>query len=301
LGLLPRLTVDFKDSGVKQVIQLMLPAIFASSIVQINLLLNTLLASFLPAGSVSWLYYSDRLVEFPLGIFGVALATVILPSLSKNHAGADRIAFSNTLDWGLRFVLLIVIPAALGLFLLAEPILSTLFQYHEFTVHDVQMAGKSLMAYSLGLVGFVMVKILVPAFSSRKDMNTPVRVGIYIMLINIGLGVCLIFPLAHTGLALATSLGALLNATLLLLRLLKEKVYQPVAGWRWFLLKVMIANGLMASGLYYFVDKTLWYHWTAAERLTHLGFYILMGILIYGVSLFLLGFRPKHFKAQESF
>jgi putative peptidoglycan lipid II flippase len=301
LGLLPRLTVDFKDAGVKQVIQLMLPAIFASSIVQINLLLNTLLASFLPAGSVSWLYYSDRLVEFPLGIFGVALATVILPSLSKNHAGADRIAFSNTLDWGLRFVLLIVIPAALGLFLLAEPILSTLFQYHEFTVHDVQMAGKSLMAYSLGLVGFVMVKILVPAFSSRKDMNTPVRLGIYIMLINIGLGVCLIFPFAHTGLALATSIGALLNAALLLLRLLKEKVYQPVAGWRWFLLKVMIANGLMASGLYYFVDKTLWYHWTATERLLHLGFYILMGILIYGVSLFLLGFRPKHFKAQESF
>jgi putative peptidoglycan lipid II flippase len=250
---------------------------------------------------VSWLYYSDRLVEFPLGIFGVALATVILPSLSKNHAGADRIAFSNTLDWGLRFVLLIVIPAALGLFLLAEPILSTLFQYHEFTVHDVQMAGKSLMAYSLGLVGFVMVKILVPAFSSRKDMNTPVRLGIYIMLINIGLGVCLIFPFAHTGLALATSIGALLNAALLLLRLLKEKVYQPVAGWRWFLLKVMIANGLMASGLYYFVDKTLWYHWTATERLLHLGFYILMGILIYGVSLFLLGFRPKHFKAQESF
>ncbi len=301
LGLLPRLTVDFKDAGVKQVIQLMLPAIFASSIVQINLLLNTLLASFLPAGSVSWLYYSDRLVEFPLGIFGVALATVILPSLSKNHAGDDRIAFSNTLDWGLRFVLLIVIPAALGLFLLAEPILSTLFQYHEFTVHDVQMAGKSLMAYSLGLVGFVMVKILVPAFSSRKDMKTPVRVGIYIMLINIGLGVCLIFPFAHTGLALATSLGALLNAALLLLRLLKEKVYQPVAGWQWFLLKVMIANGLMASGLYYFVDKTLWYHWPATERLLHLGFYIFRGILIYGVSLFLLGFRPKHFKAQESF
>lgn len=299
LGLLPRLRIDFKDSGVKQVIQLMIPAVFASSISQINLLLNTLLASFLTAGSVSWLYYSDRLVEFPLGIFGIALATVILPSLSKNHAAEDKIAFSNSLDWGLRFVLLIVVPAALGLLLMAEPILSTLFQYHEFGVRDVQMAGKSLMAYSLGLVGFVLVKVLVPGFTSRKDMQTPVRFGLYTMLANMGLGLLLIFPLAHVGLALATSLGALFNAALLLLRLLKEKVYQPSAGWGWFLSRLSIANALMAGGLYYFVDKTLWYHWTASERLIHLGFYILTAILVYVLSLLMLGLRPQSLLAKS--
>jgi putative peptidoglycan lipid II flippase len=299
LGLLPRLKIDFKDAGVTQVIQLMIPAIFASSISQINLLLNTLLASFLTAGSVSWLYYSDRLVEFPLGIFGIALATVILPNLSKNHAAEDTIAFSNALDWGLRFVLFITVPAALGLLFMAEPILSTLFQYHKFSVYDVQMAGKSLMAYSLGLVGFVLVKVLVPGFTSRKDMKTPVRFGLYTMCANMLLGLLLIVPFAHVGLALATSLGALFNAGLLLWQLLKEKVYQPVAGWGWFLMRLLLANALMAGGLYYFVDKTLWYHWTASERLLHLGFYVLVAIVVYGLSLVILGLRPKQFLVKE--
>ncbi len=300
LGLLPRLKIDFKDSGVRQVIQLMIPALLASSISQISLLLNTLLASFLTAGSVSWLYYSDRLVEFPLGIFGIALATVILPSLSKNHAAEDKAAFSNALDWGLRFVLLIGIPATLGLLLLAEPILSTLFQYHEFSTHDVQMAGRSLMAYSLGLVGFILVKVLVPGFTSRKDMKTPVRFGLYTMLANMVFGLLLILPLAHAGLALATSLGALFNAGLLLWRLLKEQVYQPVAGWGWFLTRLILANALMAAGLIYFVDKSLWYHWSASERLIHLGAYVFAAIAVYGLSLFLLGLRPQQLLAKGS-
>lgn len=298
LGLLPHFKVDFQDSGVKQVIKLMLPAIFAASISQINLLLNTLLASFLTAGSVSWLYYSDRLVEFPLGILGIALGTVILPSLSKTHAAEDKQAFSSALDWGLRFVLLIGVPASLGLGLLAEPILSTLFQYHEFGIHDVQMAGKSLMAYSLGLVGFMLVKILVPGFTARKDMNTPVRFGVYAMLTNLSLGVLLIFPLAHAGLALATSLGAIVNALLLLVRLLQEKVYQPVVGWSIFLARLISANALMAGGLYYFVDKTLWYQWPASERVIHLAEYVLVAILVYSLSLLLLGFRPKQLLAK---
>jgi putative peptidoglycan lipid II flippase len=240
-------------------------------------------------------------VEFPLGIFGIALATVILPSLSKNHAAEDTQAFSNSLDWGLRFVLFITVPAALGLLLMAEPILSTLFQYHEFSVHDVQMAGKSLMAYSLGLVGFVLVKVLVPGFTARKDINTPVRFGLYTMFANMLLGLLLIFPFAHVGLALATSLGALFNAALLLVRLLKEKIYQPVSGWAVFLWRLLIANAVMAGGLVYFVDKTLWYHWSASERLLHLGFYVLTAILVYGLSLFLLGVRPKQLLAQETF
>jgi putative peptidoglycan lipid II flippase len=197
-------------------------------------------------------------------------------------------------------VLLITVPAALGLLLMVEPILATLFQYHEFTVHDVQMAGKSLMAYSLGLVGFVLVKVLVPGFTSRKDMNTPVRFGLYTMFANMGLGLLLIFPFAHVGLALATSLGALFNAALLLRRLLKDKIYQPVSGWAVFLLRLFIANAVMAAGLLYFVDKTLWYPWSATERLIHLGFYVMTAIFIYALSLFGLGFRPKPFFAKET-
>jgi putative peptidoglycan lipid II flippase len=291
LGLLPRLQVDFQHSGVKKVMQLMIPALFASSVSQINLLLNTLLASFLTAGSVSWLYYADRLVEFPLGIFGIALGTVILPNLSKNHAADDTEAFSAALDWGLRFVLIIGLPAALGLGLLAEPILSTLFQYREFSAHDVQMAGQSLTAYSLGLLGFMLIKVLVPAFTSRKDMKTPLRFGVYTMIANMGLGVMLIFPLAHAGLALATSLGALLNALLLLVKLLKDKVYQPLRGWGLFLLRLFLANSVMAGGLYYFVDKAAWYEWTATERIIQLGCAVIAAIVIYALSLFLCGFR----------
>lgn len=301
LNLLPCLKIDFQDSGVKQVMQLMIPAIFASSISQINLLLNTLLASLLTTGSVSWLYYSDRLVEFPLGIFGIALATVILPDLAKNHATEDKIAFSNSLDWGLRFVLLITVPAAIGLLLMAEPILSTLFQYHEFGIYDVQMAGKSLMAYSLGLVGFVLIKILVPAFTSRKDMKTPVRFGLYAMLLNMSLSVVLIFPFAHVGLALATALGALFNAALLIMQLLKEKIYQPVSGWQWFLVRLLLANLCMASELYYFVDTTFWYYESASERFLYLGFYILSALLLYGLSLYLLGFRFTQLLAKKTF
>ena len=196
--------------------------------------------------------------------------------------------------------MLIGTPATLGLLLMAEPILSTLFLYNEFGIHDVQMSGRSLMAYSLGLVGFILVKVLVPSFTSRKDMKTPVRFGLYTLLVNMVLGLALIFPLAHAGLALSTSLGALFNAALLLWQLLKEKVYQPVAGWGWFLSRLMLANGLMAGGLIYFVDKTLWYHWAASERLIHLGLYMLMAIAVYALSLFALGFRPKQFLLKEN-
>lgn len=208
LGLLPKLQWGFKDAGVKRILKLMVPAIFGVSITQINLLLDTLIASFLAAGSVSWLYYSDRLVEFPLGIFGIALATVILPSLSRSHSADNPQEFSKSLDWALRLVLLIGIPASLGLLILAEPMISTLFQYDAFIDEDVRLAGQSLMAYSVGLLGFILVKVLVPGFTSRKDMKTPVRFGIYAMVANMGMNIALVFPLAHAGLALATSLGA---------------------------------------------------------------------------------------------
>jgi len=298
LGLVPRPQFGFKDAGVKRIMSLMLPAIFGVSVTQINLLIDTLLASFLTSGSVSWLYYSDRLVEFPLGLFGIALATVILPNLSKNHAAKDYRGFSRSLDWGLRLVLLIGLPSSVGLFLLAEPMLSTLFKYNEFGISDVQMAGKSLMAYSVGLLGFILVKILVPGFSSRKDMKTPVRFGIYAMIANMVFNFILFYPMGHVGLALATSLGAFFNASLLLKRLLKEKFYQPHLGWSGYLLKLMLANGVMGAGLYYFVDKTQWYDWQALDKIIHLAMAIILAALVYAIVLLLVGLRPHHLSAK---
>jgi putative peptidoglycan lipid II flippase len=298
LGLVPRPQFGFKDPGVKRIMSLMLPAIFGVSVTQINLLIDTLLASFLTAGSVSWLYYSDRLVEFPLGLFGIALATVILPSLSKNHAAKDYQGFSRSLDWGLRLVLLIGLPSSVGLFLLAEPMLSTLFKYNEFGVNDVQMAGKSLMAYSVGLLGFILVKILVPGFSSRKDMKTPVRFGIYAMIANMVFNFILFYPMGHVGLALATSLGAFFNASLLLKRLLKEKFYQPHQGWSGYLLRLVLANSVMAIGLYYFVDKTQWYDWQALDKIIHLAMAIILAALVYAIVLLLVGLRPHHLSSK---
>jgi putative peptidoglycan lipid II flippase len=299
LGLMPRPRLGFDDAGVKRIISLMLPAIFSVSVMQINLLLDTLVASFLSVGSVSWLYYSDRLVEFPLGILGVALATVILPNLSKSHAADDTAAFSHALDWGLRLVVLIGLPATIGLVLLAEPMLSTLFQYHEFGVSDVHSAGLSLKAYSLGLLGFILIKVLVPGFSARGDMKTPVRYGIYALLVSLALNLLLVFPLAHAGLALATSLGAFFNAALLLKKLHKDKVYQPANGWGMFLVRVSLAGGVMAAGLFYGVDAAGWHDWSATERALNLVKWIGLGLLCYTAILLLTGLRLRHLSAHQ--
>ncbi|MFK5947986.1 MAG: murein biosynthesis integral membrane protein MurJ [Methylococcales bacterium] len=295
LGLLPKLTLGFKDSGVKRILKLMLPAIFGVSVTQINLLLDTLIASFLTAGSISWLYYSDRLVEFPLGIFGIALATVILPSLSKSHSADNPIEFSKSLDWALRLVLLIGIPSSIGLLILAEPMLSTLFQYDAFSENDVHLAGKSLMAYSVGLLGFILVKVLVPGFTSRKDMKTPVRFGIYAMVANMGMNIALVFPLAHAGLALATSLSAFFNASLLLFALLKDKVYKPGKNWFNFMVKIIVANEIMALFLYICVDTSQWTAWSALDRSLNLMMWVVLGGGVYALSLLIIGVRPRNF------
>ncbi|CAG7856366.1 partial putative peptidoglycan lipid II flippase, partial [biofilm metagenome] len=182
LGLLPRLSIKINDPEVTQVLKKLLPATFGASVTPISVLFDTLFASFLASGSVSWLYYSDRLVEFPLSILGLALATVILPSLTRNYAKSDALAFSATLDWGLRLALITGMPAMIGLIVLAEPILTTLFQYDEFTVADVGKAAQSLRAYSFGLLAYLFVKILLPAYTSRMDLKTPVRYGAISML-----------------------------------------------------------------------------------------------------------------------
>ena len=297
LGLLPRFRWGYSDPGVKKTISLMVPAIFSVSVTQINLLLDTLIASFLTVGSVSWLYYSDRLVEFPLGLLGLALGTVILPRLAKDFAIEDMKGFSYWLDWGLRLAFLIGMPATIGLILLAEPMLSTLFQYKEFGWEDVHYAGLSLRAYSVGLLGYLLIKVLVPGFTARQDMKTPVRYGFYAMLVSLGLDVVLVFPLAHAGLALATSLGAFFNASLLLYQLLKKNIYQPVKGWCAFFIRVFLASASMSMALYYFVDANDWNQWHSGDRVINLLKWILIGLLIYSVTLVITGLKIRHLSA----
>ncbi len=242
--LLPRPRWGWAARGVKQVLKLMLPALFGSSVAQVNLLIDTLLASFLVSGSVSWLYYSDRLVEFPLGIFGVALGTVILPKLSRHHASAETDDFSHTLDWALRWALLIGVPATVALMILAGPILSALFQYGEFDAHDVQMSARSLMAFALGLVAFMLIKVLAPGFYARQDTRTPVKYGLIAMGANTAMTLIFIWPLAHAGLALSTALAAFINAGLLGISLWRRGIYQPRPGW----VEVPTATGGRHSG-----------------------------------------------------
>jgi len=295
IRMLPRPRRGADAEGVSRIKKMMLPALFGSSVAQINLLLDTLIASFLVTGSISWLYYSDRLVEFPLGVFGVALATVILPRLSQQHTLASPQQFSQTLDWALRWVVIIALPSTMGLMLLAEPMLVTLFQYGAFNEHDVTMAGRSLLAYSLGLGAFIMIKILAAGFYSRHDMKTPVKIAVITMAVNMVMNIILVFPLAHAGLALATSLSAWLNAGWLLYLLRRDGIYQSRSGWQWLLLRTFMATLSMAVVLFFLVPALsdwvgkLWY-----ERGIALSLWLLLGAGVYLASLFLFGLRWRH-------
>uniref|UniRef100_UPI003365A0F1 murein biosynthesis integral membrane protein MurJ n=1 Tax=Candidatus Albibeggiatoa sp. nov. BB20 TaxID=3162723 RepID=UPI003365A0F1 len=247
LGLVPRPKFNLKHEGVARIHRLMLPALFGVSVSQINLLFDTLLASFLVTGSVSWLYYSDRLMEFPVGVFGLALATVILPNLSKLVAENDNEAFEATLDWALRWVFLIGVPCTFGLAILSAPTLTTLFYGGEFTEHDIARASHSLIAYSVGLTGFVLIKVLASGFYSRQDTKTPVKVAVVSMVSNMVMNMAFIYHLQHVGLALATSIAALINASLLYYYLRQQNVFTPLDGWRNFLLRISASAILMAT------------------------------------------------------
>lgn len=286
--------------GVRRILRLILPAVFGVSVSQINLLVDTLIASFLVTGSVSWLYFSDRMVEFPLGVFGIAMGTVILPNLSRTHAVGSREEFSAMLDWALRWALLIGVPSALGLIILAGPVLSTLFQHGEFGEHDVLMAQRSLMAYAVGLLGFVFIKILAPGFFARQDMRTPVRVGVVAMLSNVVLNLALVVPLAHAGLALATSLAAYVNAGLLYRVLRRDGIHRPRPGWRRFLLRLLAANAVMAAALWAGRGELApWIAAPLAARALRLAALIAGGALIYFGALALLGLRPRALLSGE--
>ncbi|MDX1598654.1 MAG: murein biosynthesis integral membrane protein MurJ [Marinobacter sp.] len=297
LGLLPRPRVDYRHEGVNRILRLMAPALFGVSVSQINLLLDTVLASFLQTGSVSWLYYSDRLSELPLGVFGIAIATVILPSLSRKHAAASADQFAATLDWAVRAVLLIGVPAALALALLAEPLIATLFHYGEVTDRDVTMSAQSLRAYSAGLLAFMLIKVLAPGFFARQDTKTPVKIGVIAMVANMVFNLILVFPLAHAGLALATSLSAWLNGFLLWRGLRKEGAWKSQPGWPRFLAQLAFANAALAGVIVWLQAPVA--EWLAADGLqkaADMGVLVAAGVAVYFVALAVAGVRVRHFR-----
>jgi len=293
LRMLPRPRLRPAHDGAGRVFKLMLPAIFGVSVSQINLLVNTLLASFLVTGSVSWLYYSDRLMEFPLGVFGIALATVILPSLSHKHATRSHEEFSHLLDWALRWVALIGVPASAALIVLSGPLLTTFFHYGAFNAHDVRMSASALMAFSAGLVAFILVKVLAPGFYARQDTKTPVRIGMISMLVNIALSFALVFPLKHTGLALAITLAAFVNALLLYRRLRTLDIYRPGPGWAAFLWRVSLATAGMAALLVWGAgDLEAWLAAPVRGRVLQLTLWVAAGLTAYGGLAVAFGVRP---------
>ncbi len=284
--------------GVVKIRTLMIPALFGVSVSQINLLLDTFIASFLVTGSISWLYYSDRLLEFPLGLFGIAIATVILPALSRNHVNVEEQGFAKTMDWGIKAIILLGLPAMCGLIVLAKPMLMVLFMRGEFTLDDVHMASYSLMAYGSGLLSFMMIKVLAPGYYSRQDTKTPVRYGIIAMVSNMVFNLIFVFPFGYVGLAIATSMSALLNASLLYCGLHRAGVYRFRRQTLLFTLKAIIAAILMIVVLYQQLPTVE--HWVAfsfMERVFYLLRLIGSGAAVYLLAMLLLGIRPWRMKA----
>jgi putative peptidoglycan lipid II flippase len=304
LKLFPIPRIKRRHEGVSKILRLMLPAVIGSSVMQINLILDTIIASFLTIGSVTWLYYSDRMLEFPLGVLGIAIATVILPALSQQHASESREHFNQTLDWALKLVMLVALPAGIGLILLAGPVLSTLFQHGDFTANDTHMASLSLMAYIMGLPAFILIKVLAPGFYSRQDTKTPVRIAIIAMVCNMALNILLVVPMVmlqyeapHVGLALATSSSGYINALLLYRGLRKEGVYQPLTGWGPMVIKMLLACvGMTAAVLYLTPGLEIWTWLTVLERAAYLASIIGIAAAIYFAMLWLSGIRPNRLR-----
>jgi len=299
LGLLPRWRLDFSHPGVRRILGLMLPAAFGVSVSQVSLLINTIFASFLPSGSVSWLYYADRLMEFPAGVLGVALGTILLPSLSKYHADSNDAEYSRLLDWGLRVTVLLAVPAAAALAVLALPLVATLFKYGRFGAEDAWMVRQALVAYSIGLIGMILVKILAPGFYARQDIVTPVRIGIATLVATQAMNLTFIVPLRHAGLALAIGLGACLNAFLLFVFLRRRSIYVPQAGWLVFALKVGASVGFMAVVLFSTMGEPEWWlHSVWQRKVAAIIGLVVLGTAAYAACLFAFGFRPRDFSRR---
>lgn len=302
LGLRPRLRMGFRHPDVRKVGKLMLPTLFSSSVAQVNLLVGTAFASMLVDGSQDWLYYSDRLIEFPLGLFGVALGTVILPHLSRRHADADANGYNASLDWGMRMALLVGVPAGLGLMLLAEPLTATIYNYGKFTDHDTRMSAISLTVMAVGIPGFMLSKVLAPAFYARQDTKTPMRAAIWTVVVNVVLTVAITWPLwrngvtgAHGGIAAATGLAGLFNAWLLWRYLRRAGLHQPQAGWGRYLLRMLVA--CVAMGLAVLALRHGVGDWAAIAgwhmRVAWLLLAVVVGAGAYSLVQLALGLRPR--------
>jgi putative peptidoglycan lipid II flippase len=298
IGMLPNIRLSWKDPGMWRVIKQMGPAVFGVSIAQISLIINTIFASFLAVGSVSWLYYADRLMEFPSGVLGAALGTILLPSLSKCFASDNTAEYSRLLDWGLRLTIMLTLPAALALGMIAVPLLATFFQHGAFAAHDVLMTSRALIGYSMGLIGLILVKILAPGFYARQDIRTPVKIGIVTLLATQAMNALFIYGahLQHAGLALSIGLGACLNSAILFHYLRKHGIYQPEPGWAKFFAKVCIAVLALALTLWFGMGtEQSWLTSSGWLRILRLSALIAGSVVVYFSVLGLLGFRPKDF------
>ena len=303
LGLLPKPRWGWKHSGVRRILKLMAPAIVGSSVAQINLLLDTVIATFLVSGSLSWLYYSDRLMEFPLGLIGVTLGTIILPRLSREYTNNAEAGYRNTITWALRITILLALPATVGLITLAGPLLTTLFEYGAFTAKDTYLSSFSLVAYSIGIPAFVVIKIFAPAFFARQDTKTPVRIGIVALISNMVYNLLFVLPMVwlefiapHTGLALATTASAVQQAWMLYRELHKRGLYNIDKALVSLLLRTLPA--LIAMGIALLVMQNIdWHILTASERVTRLLTTIVVGAGTYAVALLLCGVRPNDLKS----
>jgi putative peptidoglycan lipid II flippase len=297
-GVLVKPKWGWSDPGVTKIRTLMIPALFGVSVSQINLLFDTFIASFLATGSISWLYYSDRLLEFPLGLFGIAIATVILPALSRKHVDAHSEGFAHTMDWGVRMVVLLGLPAMLGLMVLAKPMLMVLFMRGEFTPHDVEQASLSLLAYASGLLNFMLIKVLAPGYYSRQDTKTPVKYGIVAMVSNMVFNAIFAYFYGYVGLAMATALSAFINMALLYRGLHRQNVYRITKKTIGFVVRLVIAVAAMVVVLrWQLQDMQQWLSWGLSERIVSLTVLVGLGGLTYLVALLILGIRPKDVKA----
>lgn len=296
IGMLPRWRFSLEDEGVWRVLKQMGPAIFGVSISQISLIINTIFASFMITGSVSWLFYADRLMEVPAGLLGVAISTILLTSLSKHHADRNTVEYSRILDWGLRLTMMLTLPAALSLGLIAVPLLSTFFQGGAFAAHDVLMTRNALVGYSVGLIGMLLVKVLAPAFYARQDIRTPVKIGIITLIATQIMNLMFIGWLQHAGLALAIGLGSCLNSGILFYLLRKRGIFQPEPGWLKFTAKIAVALLALAWVLWFGMGTEQ--HWLSTHgwaRIVHLVWLVALGVVMYFAVLGVLGFRLRDF------
>ena len=303
IGMLPRFAIDWKDEGVRRILRLMAPAVLGVSVAQLSLLINTIFASLLGNGRVSWLYYADRLMEFPSGMLGAALGTILLPSLAKYHASAQRDEYSKLLDWGLRLTLLLAAPATLALAITAVPLISTLFFHGAFGATDVLKTRDALVAYSIGLLGLIMVKVLAPGFYARQNIRTPVKIAIFTLIMTQVMNLLFIyaFHLEHAGLALSIGLAACLNASLLFRGLRQQGVYTPQPGWTKFLIRLVASLVIMGGVLWFAVgDTNAWLEWSMARRLVRLTIVVSAGTLSYFAALWVVGFRVADFSRRAA-